>query len=111
MAKILAVNHVFGDLSRPILDQGVTGQGITIGDGAWIGAGAAILDGVRIGRGAVIGANAVVTADVPDHAVAVGVPARVIKRLDSDTAVSASTQAGAQSTPLPANGRRPETHD
>jgi acetyltransferase-like isoleucine patch superfamily enzyme len=67
MVKILAVNHVFGDLTRPVLEQGITSQGIVIEDGAWIGAGAAILDGVRIGKGAVIGANAVVTWDVPGH--------------------------------------------
>jgi acetyltransferase-like isoleucine patch superfamily enzyme len=82
LVKILAVNHNFSDITRPVLEQGITGQGIVIEDGAWIGAGAAILDGVRIGKGAVIGANAVVTWDVPAHAVAVGVPARIIRRLD-----------------------------
>jgi acetyltransferase-like isoleucine patch superfamily enzyme len=81
MAKILAVNHNFGDVCRPIIDQGITGRGIVIEDGAWIGAGAVILDGVRVGRGAVIGANAVVSRDVPPHCVAVGVPAQVKKRL------------------------------
>jgi acetyltransferase-like isoleucine patch superfamily enzyme len=81
MAKILAVNHNFEDVSRPVMDQGITGRGIVIEDGAWIGAGAVILDGVRVGRGAVIGANAVVSRDVPPHCVAVGVPARVVKRL------------------------------
>ena len=85
MAKILAVDHVFTDLNRPVMDQGITGRGIVIEDGAWIGAGAAVLDGVRIGRGAVIGANAVVTRDVPCHCVAVGVPARVVKDLRQGT--------------------------
>ncbi len=81
LAKILAVNHNFRDVTRPVIDQGITGKGIVIEDGAWIGAGAAILDGVRIGRGAVIGANAVVTKDVPAHSLAVGVPATVIRNL------------------------------
>lgn len=82
LAKILAVNHNFGDVTRPVISQGISGKGIIIEDGAWIGAGAAILDGVRVGPGAVIGANAVVTKDVPAHAVAVGSPARVIKVLN-----------------------------
>jgi acetyltransferase-like isoleucine patch superfamily enzyme len=82
LAKILAVNHNYDDPTRPVIDQGITGKGIVIEDGAWIGAGAAILDGVRIGKGAVIGANAVVTKDVPPFTVAVGVPARVARSID-----------------------------
>lgn len=85
MAKILAVNHTFTDITRPVLAQGITGAGIVIDDGAWIGAGAAILDGVRIGAGAVIGANAVVTRDVPARCVAVGVPARIVRDLGAES--------------------------
>jgi len=60
---------------------------ITIGNDTWIGHGAVIQPGVTIGDGAVIGSNAVVTHDVPAYAIAVGVPARVIKsRLDATTA-------------------------
>lgn len=51
-----------------------------IEDGATIYAGAKVLGNVRVGRNAVIGANAVVLKDVPDNAVAVGVPARIIER-------------------------------
>lgn len=50
-----------------------------IEDGADIGVGACLLGDIRIGRNAVIGANAVVLADVPENAVAVGVPAKVVK--------------------------------
>lgn len=65
---------------RPILDQPLVSKGeIFIDDGAWLGVGVIVLGGVRIGKGAVIGAGAVVTQDVPDVAVAVGVPARVVK--------------------------------
>jgi acetyltransferase-like isoleucine patch superfamily enzyme len=85
MAKILAVNHNFRDVTRPVIDQGITGKGIVIEDGAWIGAGAAILDGVRIGRGAVVGANAVVTRDVPAHTIALGVPARVVRHIGPES--------------------------
>jgi acetyltransferase-like isoleucine patch superfamily enzyme len=90
LAKIVAVNHIFSDLSRPILDQGITAHGIVIEDGAWIGAGAAVLDGVRVGRGAVVGANAVVTRDVPPHCVAVGAPARIVRDLRSRGSVGAA---------------------
>ncbi|WP_418239136.1 DapH/DapD/GlmU-related protein [Dialister hominis] len=48
---------------------------------AWIGAKAIIMLGVTIGEGAVIGSGAIVTKDVPDHTIAVGNPARVIKKV------------------------------
>jgi acetyltransferase-like isoleucine patch superfamily enzyme len=52
---------------------------IVIEDGAWIGVSSTIIFPVRIGRNAIIGAGSVVTRDIPENAVAVGVPARVIK--------------------------------
>ena len=82
--QVLAVNHVFADTTRPIMDQGITAVGITIEDGSWIGAGAIVLDGVTIGKGACIGAGAVVTTSVPPYSLAVGVPARVIRDLQKD---------------------------
>ena len=57
---------------------------IIIKKGAWIGAGASILPGVSIGKYAIIGAGAIVTKDIPDYAVAVGIPAKVIKTLDPE---------------------------
>src|SRR5215471_21316993 len=50
-----------------------------VGNDVFIGSGAQVLGPIKIGDGAIIGANAVVLHDVPAHAVAVGVPARVIK--------------------------------
>jgi acetyltransferase-like isoleucine patch superfamily enzyme len=85
LVQILAVNHVFSDPTRPIIEQGITAEGIVIEGNAWIGAGAIITDGVRIGQGAVIGAGAVVTQDVPPHTVAVGAPARVVKEITLET--------------------------
>lgn len=73
-------NHSFSDVSRPIIQQGSdASRPIVLREGCWVGAGAIILPGVTIGRNAVVGAGAVVTRDVPDFAVAVGAPAKVIK--------------------------------
>ena len=65
---------------RPILEQPLDTKGdIVIDDHAWLGVGVIVLSGVRIGKGAVIGAGSVVTKDIPDYAIAVGNPARVVK--------------------------------
>lgn len=79
LVQILAVNHVYDDPNRAIVEQGITAEGIVIEDDVWIGAGAIILDGVRVGTGSVIGAGAVVTDDLPPYSVATGSPAEVIR--------------------------------
>lgn len=95
--QIMAVNHNFADPTIHVMDQGISGEGITIGDGVWIGAGAVILDGVTVGKGAVIGANAVVTRDIPAHSLALGAPARVVKQLEADDPeLSAAREAARQ---------------
>jgi galactoside O-acetyltransferase len=72
-------DHRFDDITKPIRSQGHICNNIHIEDDVWIGANAVIVGGVSIGKGAVIGAGSVVTKDIPPFAVAVGVPARVIK--------------------------------
>lgn len=62
----------------------ITCRPVHICQGAWIGAGSTILPGATVGRYAIVGAASVVTKDVPDYAVVVGNPARVIKMLDKD---------------------------
>lgn len=57
---------------------------IHIKNGAWIGAGATILPGVCVGEHAIVGASSVVTKDVPDYAVVVGNPAKIVKMLEAD---------------------------
>lgn len=58
---------------------------VTIGHDVWLGHGVIVMAGVNIGTGAVIGSGAVVTKDIPPYAVAVGVPAKVIKmRFEND---------------------------
>jgi acetyltransferase-like isoleucine patch superfamily enzyme len=76
-------NVVFTNAKYP-LSPGVKDslKGPRIGRGAKIGANATILPGVVIGANALVGAGAVVVTDVPDHAVVVGNPARVIKAIN-----------------------------
>ena len=76
------------------------------GDHVDIGAGAKVLGNIRIGSHVRIGANAVVLRDVPDHSIAVGIPA-VVKPLRSVQAVSATVRPEREWRPLGACGGRP----
>jgi len=76
-------DHDYTDISKSIREQQVVSKGsITIENDSWIGVGACIMPGVRIGRHVVIGANSVVTNSIPAYSVAVGNPAKVIKKYD-----------------------------
>ena len=54
-----------------------------LGKDVWIGEKASIMTGVTIGKGSVVAANAVVTKDVPPYSLVAGVPARIIKQINS----------------------------
>jgi acetyltransferase-like isoleucine patch superfamily enzyme len=71
--------HEFEREGVAVVEQERTSSGIVLGDNVWLGTGAKVLDGVRIGDDVVVGANAVVNADLPDGAIAAGVPARVLR--------------------------------
>lgn len=71
-------NHDFYD--RPV----ITCKPVHIKKNVWIGVNVTICPGVTIGENAIIGAGSVVTKDVPDNAVVVGCPAKVIKYLDGE---------------------------
>lgn len=73
---LVAGNHGTAG-TGPIRDEPFEELDVEVGEGAWIGAHATVV-GCRVGRGAVVGAGAVVLEDVPDFAIAVGAPARVI---------------------------------
>lgn len=76
---ITTSNYKLNKINKPIYTQGIISKIVNIADDVWIGAHVSILSGVKIGKGAVIGAGSVVTKDIPPYAVAVGVPAKVIK--------------------------------
>ena len=69
--------HGTGDLDRPIREQEGRRTLVRIGEGAWVGSAAIVM--ADVGRHAIIGAGSVVTKPIPDYAIAVGVPAKVIR--------------------------------
>lgn len=73
-----ATRH-YDRLDVPVIGQPTSARGVRIGRGTWVGAHVFIDDGVHIGRDCVIGAGSVVLHDIPDYAVAYGVPARVAR--------------------------------
>jgi acetyltransferase-like isoleucine patch superfamily enzyme len=81
---ITDMNHGYDDPDRPISVQHQPEAPVSIGSGSWLGHGVVVLPGARIGRNVVVGAGSVVRGELPDHSVAVGVPARVVRQLDHD---------------------------
>jgi maltose O-acetyltransferase len=71
------------------------GEPITIGDNVWLGGGVVVCPGVTIGDDTVVGAGAVVTRDLPPGVVAVGAPARVIRKITGDEEAQSTRAAGA----------------
>lgn len=84
---ISTVNHPLDPVGRR-KHLGIA-KPVTIGDDVWIGGNATILPGVTIGNNVVVGAGAVVTRDIPDNSLALGVPARVVKRLPTSSGADA----------------------
>jgi acetyltransferase-like isoleucine patch superfamily enzyme len=63
-------------------DRGLSAAPVIIRDNVWIGEGVCILPGVTIGEGCIVGALSVVTKSIPPYSIAVGTPARVIRKFD-----------------------------
>ncbi|WP_049142189.1 CatB-related O-acetyltransferase [Enterococcus faecium] len=76
-----SINHVttYQKISSKINGFRLSQNPAVIKNDVWCGANVVVMQGVTIGNGAVIGANAVVTHDIPDYAIAVGIPAKVIR--------------------------------
>jgi acetyltransferase-like isoleucine patch superfamily enzyme len=73
-------NHTYEDPDVPIGRQWPVESGVVVGSGSWLGTGVVVLPGARIGRNVVVGAGSVVVGELPDRCVAVGSPARPVKR-------------------------------
>ena len=77
--QIYTANHPLEATLRQTLENALP---ITIGNDCWIGGNTIILPGIKIGNGCVIGAGSVVTKDIPENSLAVGNPAKVIRKLN-----------------------------
>ena len=82
---VSGLNHGYESIAISPSKQPVSTKAITIDDDVWIGANAVITAGVHIGKHAVIGAGSVVVKDIPDYSIAVGNPAKVIKKYNFET--------------------------
>ncbi|MEO1021632.1 MAG: acyltransferase [Bacteroidota bacterium] len=81
---ITGLDHNFHEFGTSIKDQGVSINPTYIGKGSFIGANVSILPGVFIGDNVVIGAGSVVTKDVPNNHMAIGNPARLVKKYSKE---------------------------
>ena len=77
---ITDIDHPYSDINTPPEHQPIIVNSVKIGDDCKIYNNSVILPGVSIGKHCVIGANTVVTRDIPDFCIAVGSPARIVKR-------------------------------
>tara|TARA_B100001250_G_C19749068_1_gene766802 strand:+ start:675 stop:1262 length:588 start_codon:yes stop_codon:yes gene_type:complete len=77
--------HEYKDINIPIKEQDILEKApVVIGESTWLGENVCII-GASVGRHCVIGANSVVLTDIPDYSIAVGSPAKVIKRFNKST--------------------------
>lgn len=77
--------HCYEDVTQPVLKLPIKQcKPVVIGEGSWLGENVCVI-GTHIGKHCVIGANSVVTKDIPDYCVAVGAPAKVVKRYYEET--------------------------
>jgi len=76
-------DHSVAWVDAPIRTQGIYTRPVRVGHNVWIGYGGCVLRGVTVGDNAVLGTYGVATRDIPDNAVAGGVPAKVIRMRDA----------------------------
>jgi acetyltransferase-like isoleucine patch superfamily enzyme len=81
---IIDNSRKIGDISRPSKEQELKIGHVHIGADSWIAYGACVMPNVTIGKHCIIGALSVVNKDIPSYSVAVGAPAKVVKRFDFD---------------------------
>ncbi len=76
---LIGGGHNTDNIGEAINKQGSVSHGIEVGENCWLGAGVKVLDKVNVGSHSILGAGAVVTRDIPEYAVAIGVPAKVFR--------------------------------
>jgi acetyltransferase-like isoleucine patch superfamily enzyme len=76
--SVIAANYRYGQLDVPLEEQGLTSQGIQIGNNVWVGASSVILDGSEIGDNSIVVANSLVNRKFPPNSIIQGNPAKVI---------------------------------
>ena len=74
-------NHEYKNKNISVMKQGYSTSQVKIGNNVWIGTHCVVLPGVKIGSGSVIGAGSIVTHNIPSDSIAVGNPAKVIKKI------------------------------
>jgi acetyltransferase-like isoleucine patch superfamily enzyme len=79
---ITDANHGYEDLALSIGEQFAAPRPVVVGAGSWLGHGTIVLPGATIGEHVVVGAGSVVTGEIPAFSVAVGNPARVVRRYE-----------------------------
>lgn len=88
--------HSYENIHLPIMDQPIKQvQPVILKDGCWLGENVCVI-GATIGKNSVVGANSVVTSDVPDYCIAVGAPAKIIKRYNHSSGVWQKTDAAGE---------------
>jgi len=94
-SKVFITDHNHGnytgdDQSHPMeppKDRKLAAKPVKIEDNVWIGEYVTILPGVTVGKGSIIGTSSVVTRDIPPYTIAVGIPAKVIKRYNEQKGI------------------------
>jgi len=79
-------NHGYEDVEETIGRQFAPPRPVVVGAGSWLGHGSVVLPGVTVGEHVAVGAGSVVSGDLQSYSVAVGNPARVIRRYDTERA-------------------------
>lgn len=87
-------NHGYEDITLTIGQQFAPPKPVVVGAGSWLGHGSIVLPGSHIGEHVAVGAGSVVTGDLPSFCVAVGSPARVVRRYDTETKAWANVLCG-----------------
>lgn len=92
-SKVFISDHNHGnyrdrcEFSRPNVrpeDRPLFSRKVVIGARVWLGENVSVLPGVSIGDGAIVGTGSVVTSDIPEDSIAVGIPAKVVKKYDKN---------------------------